>query len=91
MPEILPGKNLLQNPALENTYKNLLGIEGEKPLDCVGEIQESRAAMRLAAEQYPELKKYIFELPDDYDYLSLADHSMPTDMFAMLKNTINAA
>src|SRR5690606_11803653 len=44
------GNNLLLDPSLEATYRQLLGIEGDKPLDCVGEIKESRAAMRLAQE-----------------------------------------
>src|SRR6185369_9512433 len=55
------GKNLLLDPALEPTYRKLLGIEGDKPLDCVGDIKESRAAMRLAQKLYPELsEKYHF-------------------------------
>lgn len=62
--------NLLLNPELETTYRQLLGIEGDKPLECVGEVKESRAAMRLAAQQYPELEKYSFEIPEDYNWLA---------------------
>jgi hypothetical protein len=78
------GKNLLLDPGLDMTYKKLLGIEADKPLDCVGEIKESRAAMRLAQNIYPELDKYIFELPSDYNYKSLSDHSMPGEMYTYL-------
>src|SRR5262249_21267878 len=52
---LFSGKNLLLDPSLEPTYRNLLGVEGDKPLECVGEIKESREAMRLSFEKYPEL------------------------------------
>jgi hypothetical protein len=82
---LFSSKNLLQDTSLEATYKQLLGIEGDKPLDCVGEIKESRAAMRLAQNTYPELSKYMFEIPDDYNYKALAKHNMPDDLFAHLE------
>jgi hypothetical protein len=74
-------KNLLLTPELEPTYRRLLGIEGDKPLDCVGEVKESRAAMRKAFEVYPELSaKYAFELPDDYDFRAIATNEIPADI-----------
>lgn len=79
------GKNLLLDEALESTYRQLLGIAGDKPLDCVGEIKESRAAMRLAQKVYPELAKYEFELPEDYDYKRLEAHSMPERFYTVLQ------
>ncbi|MDQ5885691.1 MAG: UDP-N-acetyl-alpha-D-muramoyl-L-alanyl-L-glutamate epimerase [Patescibacteria group bacterium] len=82
--EKLWGKNLLLDPSLITTYKNLLGIDGQKPLDCVGEIKESRAAMKLAQDIYPELNSYEFEIPADYDYKTLSVHRMPDDIFAVL-------
>lgn len=82
--ESIWGKNLLLDPKLEHTYKNLLGISGDKPLDCVGEIKESRAAMRLAQKIYPELNKYNFDIPEEYNYQSLSDHSMPKQLAEIL-------
>ena len=82
------GKNLLLDPALESTYRQLLGIAGDKPLDCVGEVKESRAAMRLAQGAYPELKKYEFELPADYDFRTWSAHAMPDEVFAILQNAL---
>jgi hypothetical protein len=82
------GKNLLLDPQLQKTYGQLLGIEGDKPLDCIGEIKESRAAMQLAQQQYPELSIYEFDLPEDYDYQQLAPHSMPEDIFAVLRGAL---
>ncbi|HEU4914889.1 MAG TPA: hypothetical protein VFT16_05850 [Candidatus Saccharimonadales bacterium] len=75
------GKNLLKDPALETTYRNLLGIEGDKPLDCVGEVKESREAMHLSQSIYPKLReKYQFELPEDYSYRTLGSDQMPADV-----------
>ena len=83
------GKNLLLDPLLEPTYRKLLGIEGDKPLDCVGDIKESRAAMRLAQEKYSELKeKYHFEIPGDYDFRAPAGHEMPQEMHEILAAAI---
>lgn len=85
---IWSGKNLLLDESLEPMYRKLLGIEGDKPFDCVGEVKEARAAMRLAFEQYPELaEKYQFEIPADYDYQNLGTHHMPQDLY----NTLIAA
>lgn len=78
------GKNLLLDPKLESVYRQVLGIEGNKPLECVGEVKESRAAMRLAQKIYPELKKYQFELPADYDFRALSPHSMPPEIYQIL-------
>ena len=83
------GKNLLLDPALEPTYKQLLGIEGDKPLECVGEIKEARAAMNLAKKQYPELEKYRYDIPGDYDYAALGPHSMPPETFDVLNSAIS--
>lgn len=83
--EALWGKNLLQDPSLEPTYRQLLGIEGDKPLECVGEIKESRSAMQLAKEEYPELRdKYIFEIPEDYDFRKFGSHEIPKDIYELL-------
>lgn len=84
------GKNLLLDPALEPLYRGLLGIEGDKPLECVGIIKENRAAMRLAAQQYPELaQKYQFELPEDYDYKQLMSDELPEDIRQLLGQAID--
>ncbi|HSX23521.1 MAG TPA: hypothetical protein VLE74_00250 [Candidatus Saccharimonadales bacterium] len=86
--ELFSGKNLLLDPSLEPTYRQLLGIEGDKPLECVGEVKESRAAMRLATQRYPELAKYRYDLPANYDYRALAAHSMPKEAFAILRSAL---
>jgi hypothetical protein len=85
---IWDGKNLLLDSGLDGTYRQLLGIEGDKPLDCVGEIKEARTAMRLAQEKYPELAKYVFDIPVDYDYSSWSEDSMPKEIFETLKSKL---
>ncbi|HSX34395.1 MAG TPA: hypothetical protein VLF62_02005 [Candidatus Saccharimonadales bacterium] len=84
--EALWGKNLLLDPLLEPTYRKLLGIEGDKPLDCVGDIKESREAMQLAFKEYPELaERYRFEIPTGYSYRTEGSHEMPEEMYRILQ------
>lgn len=84
------GKNLLLDPKLEPMYRKLLGIEGDKPLECVGEVKESRAAMRLAFDIYPELAdKYIFDIPEDYDYRAIATDEMPPEIRTILETYVS--
>ncbi|MDB5168982.1 MAG: hypothetical protein JWO41_338 [Candidatus Saccharibacteria bacterium] len=82
------GKNLLLDPTLQQTYKQLLGIEGDKPFDCVGEIKEARAAMRLAQQKYPELSRYNFDIPESYDFRAWSEHSMPPEIFTLLEQEL---
>ena len=82
------GVNLLLKPELEETYRNLLGIEGDKPLDCVGEVKEARMAMRLSTKTYPELAKYSFDIPENYDYKAWSESSMPEDKMTILRQKI---
>lgn len=82
---IFDDKVLPLDSNLDTTYRQLLEIQGEKPLDCVGEIKECRAAMRRLQNRYPELNKFEFELDDNYDYRRLGSHSMPAEIFIKLE------
>jgi hypothetical protein len=44
------GRDLLGDPAQTEGFAALLGLDADKPLECVGEIEESRVAMHLAAQ-----------------------------------------
>ncbi len=88
---LFSGKNLLKDPELNATYRQLLGIEGDKPLECVGEVKESRAAMRVAAKIHPELaEKYLFELPKDYGYKALGTHEIPPEIYKLVAGAFTA-
>jgi UDP-N-acetyl-alpha-D-muramoyl-L-alanyl-L-glutamate epimerase len=86
--EVVFGDNLLLKPSLEETYRQLLGIELDRPFDCVGGINETRAAMSLARVQYPELSKYRFELSDSYDFRQEGPHLLPADIDSALRRSI---
>jgi hypothetical protein len=45
------GHDVLGDPAQLPGFAALLGLEGVKPLECVGEVEESRVAMRLISER----------------------------------------
>ena len=45
------GKNLYDEPALVPVYKQLLGLEGFKPFECVGTPEETKAAFFLAQQR----------------------------------------
>lgn len=86
---LFSGKNLLLDDSLVPTYKQLLGIEGDRPLECVGDVKETRTAMRLSQQKYPQLSKYEFEIPADYDYMSRASHTMPDEIYSILRTAIS--
>lgn len=85
---LFSGKNLLADTSLEPIYRQLLGIEGDRPLECVGDVKESRTAMRLSQSQYPNLAKYQFDLPENYNYRELGPHAMPAEYFEILQRAI---
>ncbi len=45
------GRDLLADPAQMPGYLELLGVDGHKPFECVGEVEESLVALGLLAEQ----------------------------------------
>jgi hypothetical protein len=49
---IFAGREPLSNAALEERFATLLGATGElKPFECVGDVEECRAALVLASER----------------------------------------
>lgn len=83
------GKNLLLDPSLEPTYRQLLGIAGDKPLECVGEVKESRVAMRMAQEHLLELNKYAFDIPAGYDFRELKPSLAPQEIQTLLHQKLS--
>ena len=67
------GADLYAKKRLLSFFKRILGIEGFKPLDCVGEPEEMILAMHLASlsgEYSGDLAMQVFEehFPKSYDY-----------------------
>ncbi|MGB4800524.1 MAG: hypothetical protein WBP03_03345 [Candidatus Saccharimonadales bacterium] len=87
---VFGGKNLLRDASLDPTYRQLLGIGGEKPLDCVGEVRESRYAMKLARQHYPGLSRYAFKLDDSYDFRTIHRHEIPDEIWAQVNEFVDS-
>lgn len=43
------GADLLADPAQVDGYRELLGLTGHRPFECVGEVEECRAALQMIA------------------------------------------
>ena len=70
------GTNLYTKKHLLRLFKRILGIEGFKPLDCVGEPEEMILAMHYAArcKEYsgePAMQLFEEHFPPNYDFDSL--------------------
>jgi UDP-N-acetyl-alpha-D-muramoyl-L-alanyl-L-glutamate epimerase len=88
--EALWGDNLLAKPGLEATYRELLGLTGHKPFECVGEIEECRQAVRMIEDKYPEVKR--FEVPaGEYDWRELHAAPLPGKYRELLINYLAQA
>lgn len=48
--DLLTDPELLADPRHLHGYRELLGLAGHKPFDCVGELTESRVALRLLTQ-----------------------------------------
>ena len=64
------GENLFNNQSLLTMYRELWGVEGFKPFECVGTPQETRAAFYLAHKQNPSLGGVVMT--------HFVDHILPT-------------
>lgn len=74
---IFDGVNLFasENLKVQRAFKGLLGVEGVmKPLECVGEVEELRAAYGMAQAKYGEVACHLpFAVPEGtFDYKKLA-------------------
>lgn len=70
------GADLYTDTRLLPQFKSILGIEGFKPLDCVGEPEEMILAMHYAARggEYagaPTMRVFEEHFPAGYDFESL--------------------
>ena len=78
------GGNLYAKKHLLPLIREILGIEGYKPLDCVGEPEEMILAMHYAAERKeyagtPALRLFETQFPRDYDFATLEKKVFPEE------------
>ena len=71
------GADLYTKKYLLKLFRRILGIEGFKPLDCVGEPEEMILAMHLAARRNeysgePAIKLFEKYFPSSYDFDEIA-------------------
>lgn len=94
------GQDLLDKPANEASYRELTGLAGQKPWECVGEIEEAAACLHALSER-PEWRDTAIvrtlrpELDRQYPPPRLAnamtalmadapDHHVPADLAARI-------
>ncbi len=87
--ELFGGRDLFADEELRGTFEQLLGIDGHKPLECVGEIAEVRTAVQMAKDsgQYPELARFDFP-PPDYDYREWHQNLLPKPLETQLRSIL---
>lgn len=86
---IFGGNNIFADPDMKGTLEELLGIDGHKPLECVGEIAEVRKAVELAkkTDQYPELKQFNYPF-EDFDYKKWGANAIPSELEPGIKKLL---
>ena len=87
------GDDLFSKPELTGLFKQLLGIEGNKPFECVGTAEETAAAFELAyrrgdANETVVMKMYETEVRDSFSdadevivrlLTASPDHAIPVE------------
>ncbi len=78
------GGDLLADESQIAGYRELLGVDGHKPFECVGEVEESVVALGLLAEQdqwreAPVVRALVAAVPEDaWSTASTSDVFTPT-------------
>lgn len=80
--DLFNGNNLLMQPELHSTYEQLLGINGYKPLECVGEIEECRIAHAMALRKGVESLPFTYDIPANYNYKATQANNIPSDVIS---------
>lgn len=97
------GKNLLDDMTLEDGYRELCGLKGHKPFECVGEIEECRLIMKhLTTTDWASdalVKKLAAEIDNEVMEISALkswartfryDHNIPRPYLDMLDELIRS-
>lgn len=84
------GHDLLGDEKLTPMYNEILGLEGYKPFECIGEVAEARLAAQMAYESgdYPSVERFNLER-EELDYKALRPHAMPKHFYEILKSGVD--
>jgi hypothetical protein len=70
----------------EGLMKELLGLQGIKPLECVGTIAEAREAVLLGAKKHESLKSWTEKFDAlTFDFQKMHEHLLPAEFESLLK------
>ncbi len=71
----------------ETLVKELLGLQGIKPLECVGTIAEAREAVILGSEKHECLQQWTKKFSNpNFDHRKWHQHQLPLEFETILKN-----
>jgi len=65
------GKDMLDDIQMKDTFEKLVGVQSEKPFECVGSRDEVNAAMQEILRQYENQRKALPKLLDYYKNLGV--------------------
>jgi hypothetical protein len=96
------GENLFDDPDLLPIFRQMLGLENQTPFECIGEIGESRLAMKKCVEkglsgQAVELfEREVLcdrsidwqQLEQQYDGVYDTEHAIPDWIFSQIKDKL---
>ena len=96
------GKNMLNDESLVDTFEKLVGLQLEKPFECVGSRDEVNVALQMTIQKYdaegltiPFLLKYYEEKveSDSREITNVLDcfdnnHSLPTYFVSIIKQKL---
>lgn len=93
--ETIFGRNLFEDASLRLLLEELLGLQGHKPLDCVGTIDELRAVTRQALRRHPqaailtELSAQAIPGPDIETLMqTVGNGAIPTELRAPIQDFV---
>lgn len=77
-PEMLRifGRDFLSEPSLEKLFLELIGLEGEPPLDCVGTVDELILSLNLLANQNKFAGSYLVKLAKTHGVITGSESNL---------------
>lgn len=89
------GVNLFDDPDLLHIFRQMIGLEEHTPFECIGEIDESRLAMKqclakgLSGKALEVFEREVLsdssidweKLEEKYDKVYIEEHSIPDEVF----------